>query len=565
MERYLITLGDFLKNAGIAGMAYLLEQGGAQKGAEYGVTEDGQALWLDAEFADQADWTDLYFKAFTRYFGPSTVYQGITDRIKECLEKIEDGKWKAEEWEKDSLKFISNKMLSNSYQAGYENIKGKIEHPEVYEKLKNSKLNDQMNVEELQERLKELQSFIAQPLCQETFMMKSIVYTYINRFWDGKCFLLRANAKKDMRELFEKEFSEPLRNYWKRDKKKDKDLCIDCAMPIGGKEKVSIAFVKDVSDDLSRKKSAFWNCKVDAFLCPSCAYVYALAPLGFRLLANKFLFININHDVENLLAANEKARKSSVDAQREEDEKYSAWFAKVMNVILKEKTKSLKNIHVILRGVQADDHYLLRIISEKTVKVLENERAYHALQKLGKHPYTRVGNEIQNIHEMAIMNLFFGRSQYVLLQKLLRTALENEGGFGAPLIYEIQLQSELVYKEEEERRRTMMDCTIMKRCGADMRKAILKAKGSDSSECLRGTMYQMQNALRVKNLNKYMDIIGRLYSSYSPRNGKDGGDLLMPTGFIRMLEDPEKFTQYGYAFLFGLQGMYEGKKEDERV
>ena len=82
MERYLITLGDFLKNAGIAGMAYLLEQGGAQKGAEYGVTEDGQALWLDAEFADQADWTDLYFKAFTRYFGPSTVYQGITDRIK---------------------------------------------------------------------------------------------------------------------------------------------------------------------------------------------------------------------------------------------------------------------------------------------------------------------------------------------------------------------------------------------------------------------------------------------------------------------------------------------------
>ena len=76
-----------MKNAGIAGMAYLLEKNGARKGIEYGVTEDGQALWLDAEFADQADWTDLYFKAFTAYFGPSTVYQGVTDRIKECLEK----------------------------------------------------------------------------------------------------------------------------------------------------------------------------------------------------------------------------------------------------------------------------------------------------------------------------------------------------------------------------------------------------------------------------------------------------------------------------------------------
>ena len=565
MGRYLITLGDFLKNAGIAGMAYLLEKNGARKGIEYGVTEDGQALWLDAEFADQADWTDLYFKAFTAYFGPSTVYQGVTDRIKECLKKIEAGKWEAEKWEKDSLKFISEKLLSNSYQAGYENIKGKIEHPEVYEKLKLSKLNDRMDVEELQERLKELQSFIAQPICQETFMMKSIVYTYINRFWDGKCFLLRANAKKDMRELFEKEFSEPLRNYWKRDKKKDKDLCIDCAMPAGSKEKVSIAFAKDRSDDLSRKKSAFWNCKVDAFLCPSCAFVYALAPLGFRLFANKFLFINIGHDVENLLAANEKARKSSVDAQREEDEKYSAWFAKVMNVVLKEKTKSLENIHVILRGVQADDHYLLRIIPEKTVKVLENERAYDALQKLGKHPYTKVGNEIQNIHEMAIMNLLFDRSQYSLLQKLLRPALENEGGFGASLIYEIQLQSELVYKEKKERSQIMMSCTVMKMCGADLRRAVLKAKKTDSSECLRGTIYQLLNALSVRNRNKYMDIVLRLYSSYSAGNGKDGKDLLMPTGFVAMLEDDEKFSQYGYAFLLGLQGMYEGKKEDEAV
>ena len=33
--------------------------------------------------------------------------------------------------------------------------------------------------------------------------MKSVVYNYINRFWDGKSFLLRSNAKKDMREQFE--------------------------------------------------------------------------------------------------------------------------------------------------------------------------------------------------------------------------------------------------------------------------------------------------------------------------------------------------------------------------
>ena len=35
--------------------------------------------------------------------------------------------------------------------------------------------------------------------------MKSIIYNYINRFWNSKSFLLRANAAKDMREMFEKD------------------------------------------------------------------------------------------------------------------------------------------------------------------------------------------------------------------------------------------------------------------------------------------------------------------------------------------------------------------------
>ena len=52
-------------------------------------------------------------------------------------------------------------------------------------------------------------------------------------------FLLRANAKKDMRRgLFEKEFSEPFRKYWENNHKKAKDLCIDCGMPMDSKERV---------------------------------------------------------------------------------------------------------------------------------------------------------------------------------------------------------------------------------------------------------------------------------------------------------------------------------------
>lgn len=566
MERYEIGMGDFLKNAGISGLVYLLKIAGAEANVVYGITEDGQKLWLDADFAIQADWTDLYFRACTEYFGPSTAYQGVLDRIESCLEKLETDRWQPEKREKEDLKYINEKLLSNSYQAGYENIKERIEHTEIYIQLKENKLNDRMPKDELQERLQTLQEFLLQPICRETFIMKSVVYTYINRFWDGKCFLLRANAKKDMRELFEAEFSEPMRNYWKEEKQKGKDLCIDCAAPMGTKEKVSIAFMKEVADDLTRKKSAFWNCKVDAFLCPVCAYIYALSPLGFRLFVNKFVFINANSSMRQLLDANSKYQKSSRETEKIEDETYSVWFARVINVMLQEETKRLDNIQVITRGIQADDSYFLNIISEETLQIVGKKEVKTALSQLGEHPFVKIENEFLNIHEEVVMNLLQHRKQYPILIKLMRASLDT-GGFGFYMywVHQIQLWSEIVHQQrtevdtflDEKGEKKIMSCNVMRMCGADLRREILKTKGTDSADCMRGTVYQMLNALSVKNKNKYMDIVLRLYNAY-------GTSLLIPLGFIQMLEDSDKFWDYGYAFLFGLQGCYEAKKEDAK-
>lgn len=566
MERYEIGMGDFLKNAGISGLVYLLKIAGAEENMVYGITEDGQKLWLDADFAIQADWTDLYFRACTEYFGPSTAYQGVLDRIESCLEKLETDRWQPEKREKEDLKYINEKLLSNSYQNGYENIKERIERPEIYIQLKENKLNAKMSKDELQEQLQALKKFLLQPLCRETFIMKSVIYTYINRFWEGKCFLLRANAQKDMRKLFEVEFSEPMRNYWKEANKKRKDLCIDCGMPMMAKEKVAITFMKDVGDDLARKKSAFWHCKVDAFLCPVCAYLYALSPLGFRLLANKFVFINANSSMRQLLDANSKQQKSSREAERVEDEMYSAWFARVINVVMQEQTKRLNNIQVITRGIQADDSYFLNILSEEILQIVGKKEVKTALLQLGEHPFVKIENEFLNVYEEVVMNLLQHRKQYPILIRLMRGSLET-GGFGFYMhwVHQIQLWAEIVHQQrtetdtflDEKGEKEIMSCNVMRMCGADLRRAILKTKGTDSADCMRGTFYQMLNALSVKNKNKYMDIVLRLYNAY-------GTSLLIPLGFIQMLEDSDKFWDYGYAFLFGLQGCYEAKKEDEK-
>ena len=44
MEKYKITMGDFLKNAGIVGLKYLLDTAKAQEDKDFGISENGQEL-----------------------------------------------------------------------------------------------------------------------------------------------------------------------------------------------------------------------------------------------------------------------------------------------------------------------------------------------------------------------------------------------------------------------------------------------------------------------------------------------------------------------------------------
>lgn len=558
MECFAITTGDFLKNAGIVGMWYMLEMSTARRNTDYGISENEQELWIAKDFAIEADWTDMYFKAFVAGLGPFTVYESVLEKIQSCLQKLETEDWNSGKEIKDNFKFINEKLLSNSYLAGFENIKDQIEDSETYLNLKKNKLSDKQEQQELKIRLQKLQQFLAQPLCKETFTMKSIIYTYINKFWDGKCFLLRANAKKDMRELFEKEFSEPLRKYWRNDHEKAKDLCVDCGMSMDSKEKVSIAFMKEMADDLSRKKSAFWNCKVDAYLCPVCAYLYALSPLGFQLYANKFVFLNMNESIRSLISANQKSSKNALLSEKKEEEKYSAWFSRNLNIVLAEKGTS--NIQVILRGIQAEDKYICNIIGKEALSILEKEKVNNALNYLGTHPFIKLNGDFFNIHEAVVMNVLNYQNQYTLLNRLMKEAIENEGVLlAAYWVYVVQVWTRLVrYGKDKERNVTMSQKT-MRNNGYNLRKAIMEAKGVTKDDCLRGTIYQLLNALSVKDTGKFIDIVIRLYSSTK---------LLMPDGFVDMLCGQEAFQELGYAFVLGLKGSYwnnksEDKKEEE--
>ena len=556
MEEIKLLIGDFLKNAGLVGLKYLLDASDAEEEIDYGITEDKQGLWLDRQFAVNADWTDMYFKAFVKRYGELTNYQVILDKIGDILEKAGQPEWDKKACKED-LKFINEKMLSNSYQSGFANMKDQIENPDVYELLKSHKLKENMEKEELCARLRQLTIFLQQPLCKETFSMKSIIYNYINRFWDGKSFLLRANASKNMKSVFDVDFSEPFRKYATADHKKAKDMCIDCDGKIDAKEKVSIAFMKDQADDLTRKRSAFWNCKVDAYLCPACAFVYSLAPLGFTLAGRTFVFVNMNQNIDLLLQANSPDGKMAVDLKRKEKDRYSSWIAGTINLLLQEKDRELGNIQVIARGMGESDRYTFDVISKDILKLLNDKSIRNDLEQLGRYPYVKTGREYWNVHETVILNLLRYHNQYEVIGKLLKMALEGEGFlFKASFVYDVQLRSSLARKKDKAMNTggEVMNRYAVRERGYELRNALLGAKGTSDDACIRGTIYQLLNALSVGNVEHFMEVIMRVYCSTR---------LQVPDAFIEFLKDRDTFTEYGYAFLLGLQGSHYEKKEEK--
>jgi len=554
VDRIYIFMGDFLKNAGIVGLKYLLDESDVDEEIDYGITDDQQAIWLKREFVANADWTDMYFKAFVKYYSSTTVYQAVLDKIDNILTKSTHNEWNQGEC-KDDLKFINDKLLSNSYKSGFENIKDNVNYSQAYEVLKVSKLKDSIDKEEMRARLYELRQFLLQPLCEETFSMKSIIYNYINRFWDGKSFLLRTNATKDMRMVFDADFSEPLRKYVMTEHTKSKDLCIDCSELMDSKEKVSIAFMKDQADDLTRKRSAFWNCKVDAYLCPVCAFVYALSPLGFQMLGNKFLFVNANININTLLKSNKKTGKVVDALKKQENEKYSSWIARAFDILLEEKTKELGNIQVITRGRNENDRYTFDVISKDILLILKDDSIQKTLRELAKHPYIKIGNEYFNVHEAVVINILRYRKQYGILYKILKLTFDTNTLISiASLVYDVQLKVNILQNNNKKIGGAIMNRYSVRDSGYELRSVLLKSKGATDDSCIRGTIYQLMNALAVCNVTHFMDIIMRIYCLTN---------LQVPNAFIELLKDKDTFQEYGYAFVLGLKGAHYEKKEEK--
>ena len=547
-----ILTGDFLKNAGIVGFVTLLKDDeNAIEGEHYFI--DANKLSIKREYLKKVDLTQLYFNSMINRFYNDTVLFTINKKISYLIEKydvlVESNA--IDEWQ-NNLKFVSEKLGSASFETGIDIIKEKIDDVEIYYEAVSKMFKNQDIDTGAYNNLMRLQKFLAQPIVHETLCFKNIIYKFINKFWE-RSFLLRNNAKKDMKKCFNDDFVLPLLNYLDQDISKMKDQCIECGEPI--KKGVPISFMKDFADDLARKKSALYNFNVDMNLCLICTFLYALTPLGFIKYNQDFLFFNENDSIDNLCSENSIYGLNNINEIRE-NEKLEGKYYKIYQMIqynrlCKERTAQYKNIQVITRRIQNDEvKYEFDIMDDFLIEILSNSKVTKELNYFKSINVIKINEEFINLFEEILKRLMNKLNLYDVIILLIKQSLINsKNNYYIAYARKILNIQYIVNRGEN-----MNYLYRVTKDGASLRRKLPQYDKIDVDENYRGMFYQLTNALRVDNRDKFVDIILRMYITLN---------LKMPSSIASIKNDKEKGKDIAYAFLLGLKGSYYDPKESE--
>lgn len=529
-----IQLGSsFLINAGICGLIKLLEFSKAEEGMDYEI--NGQVMKLSKEFLMSRDISDLYVKAMVNNFKETTRFYDILQK-RHIVESIYAGK---EELSKDDIDNINKifkeavQMLEkNSFKSGYIILNEYYNISKITDEII-ARLKKEKNLEKEIGAYLEICNILDKPEVQEVLIFKELMYSKMNMFLGDTSFFLSANLKKDIRECYKKDFVQPLLDEVAGTKKKTK-RCIECSNLAYNTK--SISFMIDSTDDVSRKKSHYWNLKPDAFVCPVCAFLYTLVPLGFQFLGSDAIFINNNSSI------NAMCRIMRTYESKDDENLQSTNKSKFYRIFTDQKIDMLENkiynIQVIIKS-KNKEHFEINVISKDTIKKIVDCKKH--LKHL-ERKYIKQNDSFISVYDEVIDNIFFKRSQYQLMHELFLYELKNNGNTN--YIKDI-LMIEITFRGGVSMNSIKKNVDISWRAGIAMRNKLTETvQEKDIDNSLRSLVYKLSNALSVGNCEQYLDSIIRVYS---------GKGIPIPYIFKECYESEEMFKAIGQGFILGLK------------
>lgn len=578
-EKIELKLKDYLFNAGLLGFINILGEE-AKNNGELEIDNKNRLIRFSPKVLENFEYK--YFDFFIKRYGKTLTYGKILE-FEKYIDEFEENGEKIKSINElkminDKITFFKAKIKSESYKKAYDFIEKngtnkilglekelkKIKEPkENIVEISNDDVKNNLKI------MKEIIDFFKRKITDKEgnvknyLAAKNIAYVIINNAWSSVSFLNRANAAKDIYEEYKSYFVEPALEYINANKSKFKYKCTISNMPMKD-YKNTLGFLNDTGFDVSRKPSHVWNFVNDIAVTPLVTLIYSCVPAGFVYGADKGMFVNANHNIDQLCKINNGITYNILEDESEE--KNINLYKNLLKEIKKEKDNTKYELSDIQIVKFEEGHYKFTLLSRNILKLLSENK--EKLDDLLDKWYL-IDRRYFYLYDTAITELLNNQNLFSLINKLcyykisktkLYCKLKNiEDLLKINLDYIRRLKKmdkqEIVEKEESKKiseELTEKDIFYIRRDAMIFREEYIRKSGNDKK--IGSLLYRLQNALRINNVDMFMDALISAHA-YAGRN--------ISSLFAKALLNDENFQTLGHGFLLGLLGEDKSKNENK--
>ena len=576
-EKIELKLKDWLFNAGLLGFINILGEEAKDNG-KLEIDDKNRLIRFSPKVLENFEYK--YFDFFIKRYGKTLTYGKILE-FEKYIDEFEENGEKIRSINElkminDKITFFKAKIKSESYKKAYDFIEKNgtdkiLGLEKELKKVKEPKENvDEISMENVKNNfkiMKEIIDFFKKKIMNEEgniknyLAAKNIAYVIINNAWSSVSFLNKANAVKDIYEEYKSYFVEPALEYINADKSKFKYKCTISNMPMKD-YKNTLGFLNDTGFDVNRKPSHVWNFVNDIAVTPLVTLIYSCVPAGFIYGADKGIFVNANHNIDQLYKINNGIAYNILEDESEE--KNINLYKNLLKEIKKEKDNTKYELSDIQIVKFEEGHYKFTLLSRNILKLLSENK--EKLDDLLDKWYL-IDRRYFYLYDTAITELLNNQNLFSLINKLcyykisktkLYCKLKNiEDLLKINLDYIRRLKKmdkqEIVEKEESKKiseELTEKDIFYIRRDAMIFREEYIRKSGNDKK--IGSLLYRLQNALRINNVDMFMDALISAHA-YAGKN--------ISSLFAKALLNDENFQTLGHGFLLGLLG--EDKSENK--
>ena len=578
-EKIELKLKDYLFNAGLLGFINILGEETKNNG-ELEIDNKNRLIRFSPKVLENFEYK--YFDFFIKRYGKTLTYGKILE-FEKYIDEFEENGEKIKSINElkminDKITFFKAKIKSESYKKAYDFIEKNgtnkiLEMEKELKKIKEPKENvNEISDDDVKNNLKimkEIIDFFKKKITDKEgnaknyLAAKNVAYIIINNAWSSVSFLNRANSAKDIYEEYKSYFVEPALKYINADKSKFKYKCTISNMPMKD-YKNTLGFLNDTGFDVSRKPSHVWNFVNDIAVTPLVTLIYSCVPAGFIYGADKGIFVNANHNIDQLCKINNGIAYNILEDKSEEKD------INLYKNLLKEIKKEKDNTKYELSDIQIvkfeEGHYKFTLLSRNILKLLSENKEklddlldkWYLIDRRYFYLYDTTITELlnnQNLFSLINKLCYYKISKIKLYCKLKN--IEDLLKINLDYIRRLNKMDNQGIVEKEESKKTSEELTekdifYIRRDAMIFREEYIKKSGNDKK--IGSLLYRLQNALRINNVDMFMDALISAHA-YAGKN--------ISSLFAKALLNDENFQTLGHGFLLGLLGEDKSKNENK--